>query len=125
MHESVGTESDTSIALFHVTSRSNRASIEHHGLDWRRMDATRGIAGSERPEVQGIFLARDQSEVEFFCDMAEARLVPVDVWEVKLELVVPDLWKIPPNPPFGEKHGYLFYTKPIPASRLCLRRPAG
>ena len=35
--------------LYHVTSVLNRESIAQHGLDWRRMGAARGIAGSRAP----------------------------------------------------------------------------
>lgn len=52
--------------LFHVTSSSNRASIDAHGLDWQRMGAARGIAGSIVPEVDGIFVCTDASDVDFF-----------------------------------------------------------
>lgn len=44
----------------------NRQSIAQHGLDWTRMSAAPGIAGSRRPEVEGIFVCRDEEEAEFF-----------------------------------------------------------
>jgi hypothetical protein len=45
--------------LFHVSSAANRKSILAHGLDWTRMGAARGIAGSTTPEQEGVFLCRD------------------------------------------------------------------
>ncbi|MGN6608413.1 MAG: hypothetical protein ACTHMS_15550 [Jatrophihabitans sp.] len=66
---------------FHVTSSRNRASIEQHGLDWTRMGAARGIAGSHRPEAEGIFLVDHRFDVVFFAGMNNTG-GPVDVWEV-------------------------------------------
>ena len=48
--------------LFHVTSSLNRESIQAHGLDWRRMGAARGIAGSSAPEQAGCFLCLNEFE---------------------------------------------------------------
>ena len=47
--------------LFHVTSALNRDSILAHGLDWTRMGAAPGIAGSLTPEEEGMFLCRTSS----------------------------------------------------------------
>ena len=66
---------------FHVTSSANRASIRQHGLDWSRMGAAPGIAGSIAPEVQGCFLAADERDVDYFAAMNNTG-GPVDVWEV-------------------------------------------
>jgi hypothetical protein len=66
--------------LFHVTSSLNRESIAIHGLDWTRMGATRGIAGSTRPEEAGVFLCGDL-DVDFFVRMNNTG-GPVDVWAV-------------------------------------------
>ena len=52
--------------LFHVTSSSNRASIETYGLDWRLMNSAPGIAGSTRPEEDGIFVCTGEYDAEFF-----------------------------------------------------------
>jgi len=67
--------------LFHVISAANRDSIRRHGLDWMRMGAACGIAGSREPEVEGIFLCRDESEVAWFVQMNNTG-GPVDVWAV-------------------------------------------
>jgi hypothetical protein len=67
--------------MYHVTSSRNRASIRAHGLDWRRMGAAPGIAGSREPEQEGCFLAPDAFTADFFVRM-NAPGGPVDVWEV-------------------------------------------
>jgi len=40
--------------LFHVSSVANRDSILAYGLDWTRMGAAPGIAGSLAPEADGF-----------------------------------------------------------------------
>lgn len=73
-------------AMFHVTSSLNRESLERRGLDWRHMGAAPGIAGSDELELEGIFLARDRFEVDWFVDMAKRRGVSeVDVWEIDVD----------------------------------------
>ena len=67
--------------LFHVTSVLNRESILAHGLDWTRMGAAPGIAGSSLPEEDGVFLCRDDFEAGFFVQMNNTG-GPVDVWVV-------------------------------------------
>jgi hypothetical protein len=67
--------------LFHVSSAANRDSIRRHGLDWTRMGAACGIAGSREPEVEGIFLCRGESEAAWFVHMNNTG-GPVDVWVV-------------------------------------------
>jgi hypothetical protein len=67
--------------LFHVTSVLNRESILAHGLDWTRMGAASGIAGSSAPEEAGVFLCRDEGEAGFFVGMNNTG-GPVDVWSV-------------------------------------------
>jgi hypothetical protein len=68
--------------FFHVSSSRNRDSIQRYGLDAARMGDARGVAGSARPEVDGVFLCRDEAEVDFFCTM-KAHDGPVDVWAVE------------------------------------------
>lgn len=67
--------------LFHVSSAANRESIGSHGLDWTRMGAARGIAGSMTAEENGVFLCRDEFEARFFIDLNNTG-GPVDVWVV-------------------------------------------
>jgi len=85
-------------SAFHVTSAENRASIATHGLDWRRMGATFSIAGSPRPEFEGVFLGESPSDAAFFVGFK----TPVDVWAVStrfLELEPgPDGWVVSREP---------------------------
>lgn len=67
--------------LFHVTSSRNRASIEVHGLDWNRMGAAPGIAGSSRPEAEGIFVCASEFDAGFFVGINNTG-GPVDVWAI-------------------------------------------
>ncbi|MFD7966796.1 hypothetical protein ACFV5J_39050 [Streptomyces zaomyceticus] len=67
--------------LFHVSSTLNRQSIARHGLDWTRMGAAPGIAGSSRPEVEGIFVCRNEEEAGFFLQINNTG-GPVDLWSV-------------------------------------------
>lgn len=64
-----------------MTSSKNRDSIERHGLDWMRMGATCGIAGSSAPEQEGIFLCADEEEADWFVSL-NAPGGGVDVWAV-------------------------------------------
>lgn len=67
--------------FFHVSSVANRESIRAFGLDWTRMGAAPGIAGSTRPEAEGIFLCADEFTADFFVRMNNTGGA-VDVWEV-------------------------------------------
>ncbi|HEY0938076.1 MAG TPA: hypothetical protein VGD91_30575 [Trebonia sp.] len=66
---------------FHVSSRANRESIRAYGLDWTRMGAAPGIAGSTVPEADGVFLCQDEFHAGFFVRMNNTG-GPVDVWVV-------------------------------------------
>ena len=95
-----------------MSSSRNRESIRAHGLDWRRMGAARGIAGSSRPEQEGCFLAFDEGEADYFVEMNNTG-GPVDVWAVDgvdEETLVTS----------GE--GYEYYPGVIPPGRLRLLR---
>jgi hypothetical protein len=101
---------------FHVTPSVNRDSIEEHGLDWKLMGATNGVAGGRRkPEVAGIYLCDDKWDVDWFAEMAVSAGHPaVDVWEVSLDeetSLVED-----------ESSGYLYLPQPIPRSEIRLIR---
>jgi hypothetical protein len=100
---------------FHVSSTRNRESILAAGLDWTRMGAARGIAGSSRPEVDGVFLCADEAFVGFFVRMNNTG-GPVDVWAVDGytddQLVT-------------SSEGFPYLASRIPADRLTLLdRPA-
>jgi hypothetical protein len=68
------------VTWFHVSSAANRESIRAHGLDWTRMGAAPGIAGSSAPEAHGVFLCADDF-AGFFVRMNNTG-GPVDVWAV-------------------------------------------
>jgi hypothetical protein len=103
--------------FFHVTASGNRDSILRHGLDWRRGGG--GIAGSRAPEQEGIFLAREPIEVDFFVRMGKRRFGSLDVWAVTLEGVNPDdLDHVDGR--FREFDGFLCWTEVIPPERLRL-----
>jgi hypothetical protein len=95
-----------------VSDARNRESIAQHGLDWRRMGALAGIAGSRGAELPGVFLAREH-EVDWFAGFARRRGLPaVDVWAVEIEdeqLVQDD-------------GGHLYSRQPIPSERITLDR---
>ena len=99
--------------LFHVTSVANRESILSCGLDWSRMGVARGLAGSYRPEVEGIFLCREEwLEVDWFIGLNNTG-GPVDVWEVGG--VGDDELVVSPN-------GFCYVTRAIPPTQLKLVR---
>jgi hypothetical protein len=93
--------------LLHVTAAVNRASIERHGLDWRRMGAAPGIAGSRRPEAAGIFLGDHPADVDFFTSMART---VTDVWSVDVSG-----WWLRSGP-----EGWWLVRRPVPPERLTL-----
>jgi hypothetical protein len=101
--------------LFHVSSVLNRKSIMAHGLDWSRMGSAPGIAGSQAPEQQAIFLCRDEFEADFFVTINNTG-GPVDVWAVEgieeEELIVADT-------------GFCYLPARIPPGQLtlCEHRP--
>lgn len=67
--------------MYHVTSSHNRVSVEKYGLDWSRMAAAPGIAGSRAPEIPGVFICRSRLEVDFFVELNNSG-GPVDVWAI-------------------------------------------
>jgi len=66
-----------------VTRSANRASIDRYGLDWRRMGGVPGIAGSRRPEREGVFVCRRLQDALWFADMARDDVT--DIWAVHLD----------------------------------------
>lgn len=100
------------VRTFHVTSSLNRESITSAGLDWQRMAASPGIAGSLRPEVAGVFLCRDQFEVDWFVRMNNT-CGPVDVWSVD---------GVDAEALIDNGSGYHYVDAPIPPGRLTLLR---
>ena len=94
---------------FHVSSSLNRESIREHGLDWARMGAAWGIAGSREPEVEGTFLCREY-DVDWFTSMNNTG-GDVDVWAV--DGVDSESFLESPN-------GYFYVPGAIPPDRLTL-----
>ena len=99
------------VEWFHVSSSRNRESIERHGLDWRRMRAAPGIAGSHTPEQEGCFLI-EQYGVDYFVEMNNTG-GPVDVWAVR---------EVDESALVESPEGYLYLPTPIPPERLRLVR---
>lgn len=93
--------------MFHATASANRESVLRHGLDWRRMGAAPGIAGSTGPELPAVFLCDSRDDVGFFLGMAR---VPTDVWAVD----VAGLW-VESGP-----SGWWIISRPIGPERLTL-----
>lgn len=96
--------------FWHVSSSENRSSIAKFGLDWDRMQAARGIAGSTGPEQQGCFLCLDEGEVSWFVDMNNTG-GPVDVWQVR---------DVDPSELTESPEGHMFLPQRIPAARVSL-----
>lgn len=98
--------------MFHVSSVRNRRSIEAYGLDVSRMGVAPGIAGSTRPEADGIFLSTDEWDANYFVRMNNTG-GPVDVWQVDgvdAELML------------GNGTGYFYLPGRIPPDRVTLVR---
>lgn len=96
----------------HVSSVLNRQSIAQHGLDWARMGDAPGIAGSRRPEVEGIFLCRGEEEAEFFLQINNTR-GPVDLWSVD---------GIDERSLLDNGNGFVYLPGRVPAARVRLLR---
>lgn len=93
-----------------MSSVANRDSIRAHGLDWTRMGAAPGIAGSPIPEEEGVFLTRTEFDASFFVRMNNTGGA-VDVWAIdgieETLLITSD-------------HGFEYLPAPIPPERLTL-----
>jgi hypothetical protein len=100
-------------AAWHVTSSVNRGSILEHGLDWRRMGGTGGVASGvvcRGPEMEAVFLCEGVGDAEFFLGFGtHPRL---DVWKVDVTGLM-----LEPGP-----DGWVIHRRPIAAHRLQLVR---
>ena len=96
----------------HVSSTRNRDSIRAHGLDRRRMGDAPGIAGSTRPEQDGVFVCRDEFECEFFVSMNNTG-GPVDVWA---------LGGVSEDELVQSPEGFLYLPRAVPVAALRLAR---
>ncbi|MDT4976972.1 MAG: hypothetical protein QOG98_2730 [Pseudonocardiales bacterium] len=85
-----------------------------HGLDWTRMGAARGIAGSGRPEEDGVFLSRSEFDVGYFVETNNTG-GPVDVWAVD---------GIDEHLLATSGNGYEYYPAPVPPQQLTLVKQA-
>jgi hypothetical protein len=100
--------------MFHATAAANRDSIRRNGLDWQRMDAAFGIAGSQEPELPGIFLCATREDARFFTDMARA---PSDIWQVRVD----GLWlEGDPGASGGGDDIWMILPEPVGPDRLKL-----
>jgi hypothetical protein len=97
--------------MFHVSSSSNRRSILRYGLDWTRMGAARGIAGSATPEQEGCFVC-DERDVEWFIWLNNTRGT-VDVWAVD---------GVSDDEVVESPEGYYFVPRKIPPDQVELLR---
>ena len=107
--------------LYHVSASANRQSIARYGLDSLRTTRERGIAGSTVAEHEGVFLARDRWEADWFVKLGSQRQArSFDIWEVTLDAEINvDTDDPGANSPFTLIHGFICWLAPIPAS--CLR----
>jgi hypothetical protein len=97
---------------FHVSSSLNRASIQEHGLDWSRMGAAPGIAGSRAPEVEGCFLSDEEHGADYFIGMNNTG-GPVDLWAVD---------DLDPTTFVEYDTGYRYFPGRIPPDKVVLVR---
>ena len=82
-----------------------------------------GIAGNTTPEAEGVYLARDRWEADWFVRMGQthgAPTVPIDIWQITFdEEFDPD--EPPDSLPIIETDtGFLYYARPIPPDMLTL-----
>lgn len=76
------------------------------------MGAAPGIAGSRRPEVEGIFVCRGEEEAEFFLQIDNTD-GPVDLWSVD---------GIDEGLLLDNGNGFVYLPARIPAARVRLVR---
>ncbi|MCS0605011.1 hypothetical protein NX794_27940 [Streptomyces sp. LP11] len=98
--------------FFHVSSVLNRRSIAQHGLDWTRMGAAPGIAGSRRSEVEGVFVCPSEEAADFFLQINNTG-GPVDLWSVD---------GIDEGLLLDSGNGFFYLPSRIPAARVRLVR---
>ena len=94
--------------MYHIASTEGRRSIEHHGLDWRRL----GLGGAYRPLGNYLW-----NSFDFALLYAQAAYDDYDIWAVNVEGL-----QLLPDPGFGEfadgiDHSW-FSPQPIAAERL-------
>lgn len=98
--------------LFHLSPCENRSSIREHGLDAQRMGASPGLAGSERAELQGVYVFPAPDEAKWWAKtMGERHVGGLDLWQV----VASGL------PVLDGPHGFDYVPGTIPPERISLR----
>jgi hypothetical protein len=98
---------------FHATRSENRESIRRFGLDWRRMGAAPGIAGSTEPEWAGLFLCSSIASARWFARMPRDGLT--DIWAARLDGV----WlEGAPDASGGADRDWAICPEPIAPDRL-------
>lgn len=99
--------------LFHLSPVQNRASIAEHGLDPRRMGAAMGIAGNDRPELEGVYVFDEPDEADFWIRVVGGGLHSggLDLWEID------DPGTMLRTGP----HGFAYLPQPVPSERIRLR----
>jgi hypothetical protein len=88
------------------------------------MGAAPGIANSPTAEAEGVFLAREEHEAEWFAGFPDTHSghIAVDIWAVEFEEDF-DPWRPPPHLPFGNAGtSFLFYAGRIPPGLLRLHK---
>jgi hypothetical protein len=101
---------------FHATRTANRESIDQFGLDWRHMGDIPGIAGSRRPEREGVFLCRRLHDAYWLADMPRDDVT--DIWAVRLNGV----W-LEAEASGGVDLDWALCPQPIARSDIELRHP--
>jgi hypothetical protein len=103
--------------MYHASRSANRDSIARHGLDWRLMSASPGIAGSAEAEWPGIFLCTDLEGALFFAGMPGPG--PADVWSARVD----GLWlEGAPDADGGGSDDWMIALQPIGPDRIELVR---
>lgn len=100
--------------LFHLSPCENRASIVAHGLDAQRMGSSaRGLAGSERPELRGVYVHDAPDEAKHWAkQMGERHRGGLDLWEIDGAGL----------PLLTGPHGFEYVPGAIPPERIRLRQ---
>ncbi len=102
--------------LFHLSPCENRASILEHGLDAQRIGAAPGLAGSERAELDGVYVFDGPDEAKWWAKtMGERHTGGLDLWEIASAGL----------PVLTGPHGFEYVPGTIPPDRIRLRQTFG
>jgi hypothetical protein len=108
--------------LFHLSSRRNRESIEASGLDPARMKNVPGLAGSVRPEIDGVFVFVTIEDAEFFAGVAVGNHPEgLDLWQIEDAAIPTSEHGEATGLPVGSR-GYPFLPAPVSRDRIrCIK----